>query len=327
MNKRREAAAILLAVLLFAGISHLLGQILMPVRKEYGSDWDHYLQEEQNSLDVLFFGSSLVYCDVIPAVIWRESGLRAYVMAGPEQTIPTSYSYIKEAFSTQQPKLIVLEATGMFYPEYTNYTKANIGYMPFGLPRLEATFRAAEREERFGLLFPLYNYHYRWQDVTLSDIRERLFPGQNPLAGYTLLTDSCPPPEVRFREYTADSDNYRRNLDYVARIRDLCAREGAQLLLYIAPSAGRIPTDVLDTLKTDMAALGVTLEDFNDSIPQLGLDDSRDWFDYLHFNLYGAEKFSVFLARRLEAYGFPVSDGQQALWQARLEHLQLQITS
>ena len=73
MNKRREAAAILLAVLLFAGISHLLGQILMPVRKEYGSDWDHYLQEEQNSLDVLFFGSSLVYCDVIPAVIWRES--------------------------------------------------------------------------------------------------------------------------------------------------------------------------------------------------------------------------------------------------------------
>lgn len=326
MNKRREAAAILLAVLLFAIVSHLLGQILMPVRNEYGSDWDRYLQEEPNSLDILFFGSSLVYCDVIPAVIWRESGLRSYVLAGPEQTIPTSYYYIKKAFSTQQPKLIVLEATGMFYPEYTNYTKANIGYMPWGLSRLEATFRTAEQEERFGLLFPLYNYHYRWQDVTLSDIRQRLFPQQSLLAGYTLLTDSCQPPEVRDRDYTADSDNYRNNLEYVAHIRDLCARKGAQLLLYIAPSAGRIPADALDTLKADLSALGVTLEDHNDSIPQMGLDDSRDWFDYLHFNVYGAEKFSVFLARQLEKYGFPVSDGQQDLWQARLEHLQLQTT-
>ena len=123
--------------------------------------------------------------------------------------------------------------------------------------------------------------------------------------------------------YGAAPRGYHR---FFQRFLDLCAREGAQLLLYIAPSAGRIPTDALDTLKADMAALGVTLEDFNDSIPQLGLDDSRDWYDYLHFNLYGAEKFSGFLARRLEGCGFPVSDGQQALWQARLEHLQLQTT-
>ena len=73
----REVTAFLLAAVLFFTISWKLGQLLMPIRTVYGSDWEAYLQEEPDSHDILFFGSSLVYCDVIPAILWEETGLTA----------------------------------------------------------------------------------------------------------------------------------------------------------------------------------------------------------------------------------------------------------
>ena len=244
MSKRiRELTAFLLAVVLFFTVSWTLGQLLMPVRTAYGSDWEAFLQEEPDSHDILFFGSSLVYCDVIPAILWEETGLTSYVMAGPEQTIPTSYYYAKECFRTQSPRLVVQEITSMFYPQYTSYSKANVGYMPFGISRLEATFAAAESELRFGLLFPLYNYHYRWQDVSGEDLLHHLKTPCSLSAGYTLLTDACPPPYVGDQSYTAASDNYRRNVSYLKKLQQLCTENGTELMLYVAPSGGRIPAE------------------------------------------------------------------------------------
>ena len=144
MRKRREIAAFLAALLLFLLLSWGAGWLLRPNRTEFGSMWAAYLREPKNSVDVLFFGSSLVYCDIAPAWIWDESGLQSYVMAGPEQTIPLTYYYIREACRSQKPQTVMLEATGMFYQKYQNYTRANIGYMPLTGNRIAATFAAAE---------------------------------------------------------------------------------------------------------------------------------------------------------------------------------------
>ena len=318
----REVTAFLLAAVLFFTISWKLGQLLMPIRTVYGSDWEAYLQEEPDSHDILFFGSSLVYCDVIPAILWEETGLTAYVMAGPEQTIPTSYYYAKEAFRTQSPRLVVQEVTSMFYPQFTNYSKANVGYMPFGASRLEATFAAAEPELRFGLLFPLYNYHYRWQEVTREDILHHLETPRSLTAGYTKLTGVCPPPSVGDQNYTADSDNYRRNVTYLEKLQALCKENGTELLLYVAPSGGRIPAEAFTTLQQDADRLGLTLVDFNADWDTMGLDHNTDWFDRLHFNMRGAEKFSCRLAQALtDLYHMTPREDVPEIWAQRLEHI------
>jgi len=77
MRKTRQILAFITALVLFIGISWTASWLLMPVRTTYGGTWDHYLHEEADSVDVLFFGSSLSYCDVIPAVIWEETGLHS----------------------------------------------------------------------------------------------------------------------------------------------------------------------------------------------------------------------------------------------------------
>jgi hypothetical protein len=55
----------------------------------------------------------------------------------------------------------------------------------------------------------------------------------------------------------------------------------------------------------------------------MGIDDETDWYDYLHFNVYGAEKFSRWLGTELltlpELEARPASD---ALWSERLAALE-----
>ena len=323
-SKRREIAAFLAALLLFLCLSWGMGALLRPVREGYGSMWQAYRREPRESLDVLFFGSSLVYCDVAPAWLWAESGLRSYVMAGPEQTIPITYYYIREACRTQSPRLVMLEATGMFYEKYQNYTRANIDYMPLSANRLAATFTAAERELVPDLLYPLFSYHDLWNTISRADIQKKLAPAADPLAGYTFLSEACPPPDYAERaEFTADSDTYRENLRWLEKIRDFCAQQDTELLLYIAPSAGRIPAAAMETLRADVSALGLTLTDLNEALPELGIDDTRDWYDFLHFNARGAEKFSRWLGADLaETQDLTPAAGEDAVWTERLAYLE-----
>lgn len=327
MKKRNWAAAAILALVGFTAAAYLAAWLLIPPRRSFGSTWETYLQEPKDSIDVMFFGSSLVYCDIVPGVIWEESGIASYLMAGPEQTIPLTYSYIKEACRTQSPKVIAIELTGMFYPRYNNYTKVNVSYMPWSVNRLEATFRASEPELRAGLLFPLLDYHSRWREVTPGELMKHLRPDVDIWAGYTFLDRSMPDISDRFQDYSAGSGDYARNLEYLHRIHDFCQEQGIQLLLYLTPAKSKLLPETLSQLEADVSGLaGVTFVDFNGCIDTLGIDDAVDWYDPIHFNCRGAVKFSRYLAGYLEReLELPPTAGiDETLWQARAEEFSAQ---
>lgn len=322
MRKRRWILPIIILLLVFFVGTYCAAWLLMPSRTNYGATWETYLQEPKDSIDVLYFGSSLAYCNIVPAVVWEETGITSYVMAGPEQTIPITYSYVKETCRTQDPEAIVIEVTGMFYPEYGSFTKANISYMPFSLNRLEAALNAAEPELRAGLLFPIFDYHSLWTSVGFSGIKGHLNPGTDVFAGYTYLEKIEVQDEVKVRGYSAETENYARNLEYLQRIYNYCRKHDIELMLIITPTMGRIEETALAQLKEDIAALSEAhFVDFNDSMEELDLDHSTDWFDFIHFNCRGAEKFSRYLAGVLrEELGLEATEGEnEALWQARVE--------
>ena len=76
-KKCKEWIALLLALAVLIGTLTCLTRIMTPKQHDYGSVWGHFLKEPADSLDVMFFGSSIVYCDVAPAIYWRDSGLTA----------------------------------------------------------------------------------------------------------------------------------------------------------------------------------------------------------------------------------------------------------
>lgn len=328
MRKRKWIVPVVIFLLIFFVGSYGAAWLLMPARTEYGATWETYRQEPRDSIDVLYFGSSLAYCNIVPGVIWEETGITSYVMAGPEQTIPITYSYIKETCRTQNPKVIAIEVTGMFYPQYASFTKANITYMPLSLNRVEATLNAAEPELRGGLLFPILDYHSLWTSVSLTDIKAHLNPGRDIFAGYTYLEKIEPQSGITVRGYRADTENYARNLEYLQRIYEYCQRHDIQLLLFITPTTGRVAEPALTQLKADIATLeNAQFVDFNDTISALNIEDSTDWYDFIHFNCRGAEKFSRYLGQYLrDELGLTETQGEdEALWQGRVEEFETRV--
>ncbi len=312
--------AFLLALLLFLGITWAGGWLLMPQRKEYGSLWEQYLREPEDSLDLLFFGSSIAYCDVAPAWIWEESGLCSWVMAGPEQTLSLTYYYLREALKTQKPKLVVLEASALFFDQYQNYSRANVSTMPLSVNRLRATLQAVERAEWKGLLFPLYNYHARWTEVRGEELEEHLHPRQDEMAGYTPLGRALPQ-TPRENDRVLQEAVYRKNLRWLGRLRDYCGEKETRLLMYLSPSAARTPPELTERIKADAADMGIELWDLSDLAQELGIDNDLDWYDPLHFNISGAEKFSRWWGRALKAEVAPEPGADAAAWEARLQAL------
>lgn len=316
-NMIRIAAGLVFLALLIAFVLRA-GYAFAPVRQDYGAVWSKYLLEPEDSVDVLYFGTSLAYCDVAPAVIYEETGLTGFVMAGPNQTFSITWSYINEALKTQSPSVICLEVTGLLYERYMPYTVVNIGYMPyFSMNRLEAVRCAAEPEERFGLLFPLYNYHDQWDDPQAL-FRPRADEAIDPYAGFTPMQTHAAQTRGERKDDPAD-DVFAENVAYLHRIQTLCAERGIELLLFQAPTCSAIPDAWMARIR-EAAGPDARFVDFNEQFDAIGLDPETDFYDAGHCSVTGAEKFSRVLGTYLaEACGVQPHAYDAELWRWRVE--------
>lgn len=319
MKKLKLIIAPLISLLIVLGICSAVSHELMPRRMDYGSTWDRYLMEDEDSVDILVFGSSIAYCDFVPAAIYEETGLTSYVMAGPEQTIPLSYYYIKETLKTQSPQKIILELSAMYFKEYQSYTKVNVGYMPWGLNRLAATYTASEEEERTGLLFPLYNYHSIIWDRWGHDPEDIPDYSIDMLAGHTFI-GQAKPVGISTRTTETEEDNFNKNIEYLGKIARLCEKRGIQLELCIFPACNSLSDEDISELEQicDSLAYG-SFVNYQAQLSEMGTDLATDYFDMLHFNSAGAWKFSKYIAGTLSDLS-PAAAYDAELWSQRCEH-------
>lgn len=335
MNLRKELLGLCCLLLALLLVSFGAVSVFIPRRTDYGATWSMYLKEPKDSIDVMFFGSSLAYCDAVPAVIYEESGITSYVMGGPEQTMPITYYYLREACRTQSPKVVLIEATSLL-SEANKSVKINLTYMPWGLNRLIPTFqedltepnrnpavtKEKERDVRTGLLFPLYEYHSRWSDMSLQEFLEG-FRGYetDPLAGYTYLDYAMPISEIETFDLSASKRTYAHNLECAGKIVAFCREQNIRPVFFLAPSVSRPSEELMEKLTSDIAGIGGEFINFNERFGNFGFDLSIDYFDTLHLNYRGAEKFSRTIAQMLSEQGVSPSETvDKDLWQKRVNH-------
>ena len=321
LSLKKELVGLLCLVAALAVLATAAGRVLTPKRLDYGATWDMYLQEPENTVDVLFYGSSLVYLNIAPGAIYDETGVASYVMGGPEQTFALTYRYLVESCKTQSPQTAFVEATGLLSAQTNRSLKVNLTYMPWGENRLAATFEEASQKELPGLLFPLYAYHDRWDDLTEQDWQIGIHGYEtDPLAGYTFIAKKQPIGEIREREFEDAEENYSRNLEIAGKIAGFCRQENIRLVFFISPGTERIGDELIQQMRNDLTGLGVDFVDFNETFDQVGFDLSADFYDPLHTNVYGADKFSRYLANRLGEFGVvPSGREDKALWQERVD--------
>lgn len=320
-RKTKETVALLLSLVILAGGCRYISRMFMPDRTFYGAGWSMYRQEKRDSVDVMFVGSSFVYCDVIPGKLYADTGRTSYVVSAPVCTVATSYYYIREALRTQSPKQIFLEVSSMFFDEYSQYADVAVGYMPWGVNRLGAIFASAAPESRFGLLFPPYSYHQRWQEMELPAFFKRGDETPDPWAGYMYLKEAKPMELAQAETVELESISFEKNCRYLQKIVELCKDRSISLICFMSPSCRPYGEAELELIREQLGDAG--LRDFNEDLEEIGLDLTADFYDERHLNFSGAMKFSAFLA---EEYGeswqsLPRRDFDGELWSARADKI------
>ena len=299
-RRRRGLLFAAASLLVSAPPLHFAAAVLRPAQTSYGSTWSAFLAEPEDSLDVIYLGSSFAYCDINPSIVYEHSGLTGYVMGGSEQPLSITYWYLREILRTQSPEAVVLEATSLYFKRYQNYTQTNIVPMPFSLNKLGAVFTAAEPELRLGLLFDLYFYHGRWQELGRADVKKALFPHQwDEKKGFTPMNEVLE--GVGEAPYVADrqvsGEDYANNLFWLEKLIGLCREKGIRLILTVNPSYTRCTPEAYASLAEDVHAIEPSVEfyDWSAMFEEIGLVPTLHLYDGGHLNQDGAAVFSAWL--------------------------------
>lgn len=242
------------------------------------------MSEKENSIDVIFLGDSESYSAFIPLSIWNESGVSSYVCGSTLQKLCYSYKLLSTTFKHQSPKIVVLETDTLF----SRFSGANV-----------ITSKAQDA-------FCIFKYHDRWKSLLpkgwqSSDIKER----DERARGYLYSTAQSP---ASTDGYMAPSDKAqtvpKECLKYIEKIKALCEKNGAQLLLVSVPSTKNWSMEKHNGVDALARRLGLRFIDMNllqNEIPIDWATDTRDKGD--HLNYYGAAKVSAYMGRFLAEQG------------------------
>ena len=266
-----------------------------------------FLGEPENSLDVVVLGDSIPLCSMIPPRLWRDFGYTSYVCASTAQKLCQSEKLLTVFLKSQQPKFVLLE-TDQLYLEMST------------LDVLQCNLE--------GLL-PVLRYHDNWKFVRPSQmLRTPDYSCRDSLKGYHLRkTIDALDPEA-YMLPTEETEPISSAAEAgVRRIKALCDRAGAKLVLYTAPNAATWNTPRHNAVQALADSLTVPYLDGNLEVTNLvWQSDTLDKGE--HLNLLGAEKVTAWLGTCFASTGLledKRGDPAYALWEEDLAEFERRV--
>ena len=279
--------------------------------------------EEDQSFDVLLFGSSHTLCGIYPAQLWEENGIRAYNLGGHGQSMAASYWTMRMAVERHKPKIAVLDVykvqdsgAGM----NRSYAHTSFDAYPLSAAKWRTVrgLYPGDTQAQAELLFPLRLYHSRWDEFDSAMAYAALGRRGEPSVqlGAEMRYAITP-----FEEFTLVSQEEAvledtAGVRYAMAFVDFCRENDIiPVLINLPCQASQDQQRAVNGLLDYAAEAGV--ETVNFQYLDL-LDPDTDWQDGIdHVNLSGGRKLTAYLGQRLWAL-LPVEPEQEApLWDGR----------
>lgn len=260
--------------------------------------------EEEDSIDVIFLGSSQMIYGIQPMQLWDKYGMTSYNLATSATNIPTSYWAAEIAIEKQHPQFIVLDVAFVHSDDKVlsnNLPRlhALLDNFPTSAKKYEAINDLVETEDRLQFYIPAYIYHTRWNDglqekdfKDLEDyeakgafLRDETWNYENMVIRIPdeIKTEICPTAE-----------------EYLKKLVDLCNENDITLVLMAIPTIFSSDIQSMFNYVKDFAAENdiVFIDGYDD--PEFWqLDYATDFMDIAHVNLRGSEKVTNYIGEYL----------------------------
>lgn len=291
-----------------------------------GGGWARFYASEEESIDVMIFGSSHAHCTVDNSILWNDFGIPSFTLSAGSQELDSTYYFMRESLKTQRPKVMLVEALsvtgdGPIANNETTINRNTMGmrwsgllYEYVGMLSDSAGYTEDERRRAF-LKFPVV--HSRYRELTRDDFEDDIYY----MKGYRGSNDHNPleaVPEACFVTETADIEEGRR--EYLVKMMELCRAEGIQLIFFAAPyplePRNQMQFNAFELLAEEYQ---VPFINFNRIYQEIGFDYTQDIRDGSHVNNKGAAKVTTYLGQLMkETVELPDHRGEEAYHQWNL---------
>ncbi len=324
---RNVLSFFVVGALLFALVQSLLTPVWNYPNSEdnLSYSYDGFFSSEKNIYDVLFIGTSHVLYGISPMEIYKNNQLVTYNLGTSGQPMDATLATLEEAFESQNPKVVVLDASSLFIDEeheLDSMWRFVMDSMPFGMAKIKyahtyAMFFAENEDgfdlndytQRFASVFlPIIEYHDRYDELNSNDIWDNPGLKEYYMAGYFLQSfhESSGVTLDEMNENPVKNEAYAKvyvhNVEVLKEIKRLCEEHNAQLLLTKIPSIHTVKWYTgAWTLQRYQAAKKVAMEcdiTYFDLLydGQMEIDVEQDFTDGgAHLNYLGAKKVSKYL--------------------------------
>lgn len=282
---------------------------------------------ERNSADVMFFGSSNVFANVNPAVLYENTGITAYTLAGSSQPIWNVYYYLREAYKTQHPKLVVIDMRSLSYD--TDYFSIADAYRYIwrlrpSMNKWDAIVCSSENANvSLNMLLGWPIFHTRWREgKTLFDNKYNaekfgaMRMGFYPVYGWNFALGLDYKPNTSTNIFTLRE----KNDTYLRKTIELAQAEGSEVLLLKTPY---VQDEYLDGVYNyaEQVAAEYHVNSLNMNKVDFEFSYALCFADNEHLNEYGVERATEYLGEYLRNnYDLPDRRGEgENAWDQYLE--------
>ena len=271
---------------------------------DYLSSMEQMYNLPNDVIDVAFFGPSVVYCGINPAVLWDEAGIASFNAAISGQDREASYYYIKEFLKKQSPKVVFV--SGMLFQNEKYLVQGNLYRNTLSM-RNSANYKdlvdAVVPDNDMTETNTVWDYYLRWPIIhsRYKEIKKNDFipvEEYEKTLGYSYLFDgNGNPPEDSYFDFETVAEISDENKEWVDKLFKLSQDEGFELVFVQMP--GYLDEHWRAKLNGDfkyLDELGIKHIDINQCASAIGFDYIEDMNDWFHCKVSGADKISTYLA-------------------------------
>ena len=338
MKHKRFIIKIVCFIIAAALVWGVVNGILNP-KYMYDNTWPttqtytDFYELEEDSVDVLFFGSSYCVSAFSPLELYETYGISSYNLACEQQNMLISYYWLKEALRYQSPEVVVLETYILF--NYNSQEPLNsseskqrkaIDYMKWSSVKCEAISAICENDEsQSKLSYYLTNirFHSRWTELNEDDFTYSSTSEHKGLMGYSAINGISGDTDYKpFQDGSSTSMQQPDELmkEYLDKIVELCNENEIELILVETPST-RVDIGRYNYLNQYAAENNIQYIDYNEEsvYTEISYNYATDNYETGHLNIWGAKKVTDYIGEVLTEQ-YMVDTGESTDHESLLEY-------
>ena len=280
-----------------------------------------FYEQEDNSLDVIYVGSSAIYRYDINVQNFNDYGFTSANLCTPAQPFAATKYLIEEALKTQNPKLFVIEirqfvrtaaaaaTCSEIYKSnrFETYYSSLFSSLNYSLTRSKMIHSVIDDpKEAISWDMEFIRHHNTWRSFSsIFDMVERVTDTSyfDKLKDINVISVVDRNKKIKFLDYKSIKDKIQPPEEYMEVFDDLLdyiKEKNLNVLFLSTPyQATKSHRSVQNYMAEYIKSRGYEYIDQHEQIKEMGIDPERDYSDNYHVDLFGAEKWTKFTGKML----------------------------